>query len=138
MMGVDGCSKGEAERLLRKLIVLHVLVEETFRQDNQYQSVSSALRVNNLVAARLASGKKPDASALSTVVNAYLMPRAYLTFHETREPSLAPKQVSVAAARPFCQAGALGNSSMRELLLQDGCPYLNLEEVDLNARSLHI
>ncbi|KAK9866664.1 hypothetical protein WJX84_002518 [Apatococcus fuscideae] len=86
-------NKGEAERLLRKLIVLHVLVEETFRQDNQYQSVSSALRVNNLVAARLASGKKPDASALSTVVNAYLMPRAYLTFHETREPSLAPKQM---------------------------------------------
>ena len=50
-------SKGEAERLLRKLIVLHVLVEETFRQDNQYQSVSSALRVNDPVAARLASGR---------------------------------------------------------------------------------
>ena len=55
--GDAACSKGEAERLLRKLIVLRLLVEETFRQDNQYQSVSSALRVNDPVAARLASGE---------------------------------------------------------------------------------
>ena len=58
-------SKGDAERLLRKLIVLRLLVEETFRQDNQYQSVSSALRVSDLVAARLASGEfiKPLANS---------------------------------------------------------------------------
>lgn len=61
-------SKGDAERLLRKLIVLRLLVEETFRQDNQYQSVSSALRVSDLVAARLASGESINPLANSHLI----------------------------------------------------------------------
>lgn len=35
----------DAQRLLRKLLALNVLAEDTFRQDNAYQTMSSAIRV---------------------------------------------------------------------------------------------
>ena len=49
-------SKGEALRLLRKLVVARVLREETHRQDNQYGGVVSHLAVNEPVARTLAPG----------------------------------------------------------------------------------
>lgn len=50
------CSKNEALRLLRKLVVIGVLSEETFRADNQYGGVMSHLSVCEPVARRLADG----------------------------------------------------------------------------------
>jgi hypothetical protein len=50
------CSKGDALRLLRKLVVLGVLVEETFRQDNEYGAVGSYLRVSEAAARQLSAG----------------------------------------------------------------------------------
>ena len=49
-------SKGEALRLLRKLVVARVLREDTHRQDNQYGGVVSHLAVNEPVARTLAPG----------------------------------------------------------------------------------
>ncbi|BDA40672.1 ATP-dependent DNA helicase Q-like 4A [Coccomyxa sp. Obi] len=49
-------SKNEALRLLRKLVVVGVLSEETFRADNQYGGVMSHLSVCEPVARRLADG----------------------------------------------------------------------------------
>ena len=49
-------SKGDALRLLRRLVVLKVLTEETYRQDNQYGGVLSYLAVNEPVARGLAHG----------------------------------------------------------------------------------
>ena len=40
------CSKDEATRLVRKLVVEGVLREETHRQDNQYGSLTSKLVVH--------------------------------------------------------------------------------------------
>jgi len=44
------------QRLLRRLVVAGVLLEDTFRQDNQYGGVVSCLRVAEPGAARLAAG----------------------------------------------------------------------------------
>ncbi len=56
-MGPCGsCSKNDALRLLRKLVVVGVLSEETFRADNQYGGVMSHLSVCEPVARRLADG----------------------------------------------------------------------------------
>ena len=41
-----GCSKGDAGRLLRKLLVMGVLQEDTFRQENEYGTVASRMLVN--------------------------------------------------------------------------------------------
>lgn len=49
-------SKNDALRLLRKLVVVGVLSEETFRADNQYGGVMSHLSVNEALARRLADG----------------------------------------------------------------------------------
>jgi hypothetical protein len=49
-------SKGDVQRLLRRLVVAGVLLEDTFRQDNQYGGVVSCLRVAEPGAARLAAG----------------------------------------------------------------------------------
>ena len=49
------CSKENASRLIRKMIIEGIIVEETQRQDNQYASLSAKLRVNNSLAARLVS-----------------------------------------------------------------------------------
>lgn len=40
------CSKNEVQWLLRKLIGMHVLREDTYRQDNQYGNVVACLKVN--------------------------------------------------------------------------------------------
>ena len=39
------CRKGDAGRLVRKLLVMGVLEEDTFRQDNEYNNVSSRMRL---------------------------------------------------------------------------------------------
>ncbi|GFR41611.1 hypothetical protein Agub_g2336, partial [Astrephomene gubernaculifera] len=49
-------TKADAQRLLRKLLALNVLVEETFRQENAYQTVSSAIAVNETMAQQLTRG----------------------------------------------------------------------------------
>ena len=49
-------SKSDVQRLLRRLVVDGVLLEDTFRQDNQYGGVASCLLVAEPAAARLASG----------------------------------------------------------------------------------
>ena len=49
------CSKENASRLIRKMIIEGIIMEETQRQDNQYASLSAKLRVNNSLAARLVS-----------------------------------------------------------------------------------
>ena len=41
-----GRSKGDAGRLLRKLLVMGVLQEDTFRQDNEYGTVASRMLIN--------------------------------------------------------------------------------------------
>lgn len=51
------CSKDDATRLVRKMIVEGILVEETHRQDNQYASLVSKLKVNHALAVRLTSGQ---------------------------------------------------------------------------------
>ncbi|GLI70849.1 hypothetical protein VaNZ11_015864, partial [Volvox africanus] len=48
--------KGDAQRLLRKLLTMNVLNEQTFRQENAYQTMSSAITVNESVAQQLAHG----------------------------------------------------------------------------------
>ena len=56
-LGVDHArSKNEALRLLRKMVVVGVLSEETFRADNQYGGVMSHLSVCEPLARRLAEG----------------------------------------------------------------------------------
>ena len=50
------CSKNDALRLLRKLVVAKVLTEETYRQDNQYGGVLSYLAVNEATARFLTQG----------------------------------------------------------------------------------
>jgi len=50
------CSKNDALRLLRKLVVAKVLTEETYRQDNQYGGVLSYLLVNEATARALTQG----------------------------------------------------------------------------------
>ena len=49
------CSKGDAARLCRKLLVQRVLIEDTFRRDNEYASVASRVLVDEPIAAQLAS-----------------------------------------------------------------------------------
>ncbi|GIL80484.1 hypothetical protein Vretifemale_9678, partial [Volvox reticuliferus] len=48
--------KGDAQRLLRKLLTMNVLDEQTFRQENAYQTMSSAITVNEPVAQQLTHG----------------------------------------------------------------------------------
>ena len=50
------CSKNDALRLLRKLVIAKVLTEETYRQDNQYGGVLSYLAVNESAARALTQG----------------------------------------------------------------------------------
>lgn len=50
------CSKDDAIRLVRKLIIEGVLVEETQRQENQYATVVSRLKVNQALAGQMAAG----------------------------------------------------------------------------------
>ncbi len=50
------CSKNDALRLLRKLVIAKVLTEETYRQDNQYGGVLSYLAVNEAAARALTQG----------------------------------------------------------------------------------
>ena len=50
------CSKNDALRLLRKLVIAKVLTEETYRQDNQYGGVLSYLAVNERAAGALTQG----------------------------------------------------------------------------------
>ena len=51
------CSKTEIERVLRRLIILKVLTEDTRRQDNQYGNVVSQLRVNEVLAGDIERGQ---------------------------------------------------------------------------------
>lgn len=51
-----GRSKTDALRLVRKLVIVGVLLEETFRQDNEYGAVGSTLKVAEGAAKDLASG----------------------------------------------------------------------------------
>ena len=52
------CSKNEVQAVLRKLIAMHVIREETWRQDNQYGNVVACLKVNRQQAdSFLASGQ---------------------------------------------------------------------------------
>ena len=66
-------SKGDALRLLRRLVVLKVLTEETYRQDNHYGGVLSYLAVNEPVAKGLAHGsltiKMPFPVSLLVLLN---------------------------------------------------------------------
>ena len=50
------CSKDDGARLIRKMIIDGILVEETHRQDNQYASLVAKLKVNPQLAARVESG----------------------------------------------------------------------------------
>eukprot|EP00891_Asterochloris_glomerata_P002793 jgi/Astpho2/2793/e_gw1.00050.56.1_t len=50
-------SKTEIERVLRRLIILKVLTEDTRRQDNQYGNVVSQLRVDGVLAGELERGQ---------------------------------------------------------------------------------
>ena len=50
------CSKNDALRLLRKLVVVKVLTEETYRQDNQYGGVLSYLAASDAAARALTQG----------------------------------------------------------------------------------
>lgn len=45
--------------VLRKLIAMHVLKEETWRQDNQYGNVMACLKVNKREADSLVASKQP-------------------------------------------------------------------------------
>lgn len=55
-LAIVGSSKSDVQRLLRRLVVDGILLEDTFRQDNQYASVNSCLLVAEPAAARLTSG----------------------------------------------------------------------------------
>ena len=58
-MHVPVCSKNDVQGVLRKLIAMHVLREETWRQDNQYGNVMACLKVNKREAdSMLASNKR--------------------------------------------------------------------------------
>ena len=50
------CSKDDGARLIRKMIIDGILVEETHRQDNQYASLVAKLKLNPQLAARVESG----------------------------------------------------------------------------------
>ncbi|KAK9809882.1 hypothetical protein WJX72_001000 [[Myrmecia] bisecta] len=50
-------SKNDAQRLLRKMVVLKLLTEETSRLDNQYGSVTSVVKVNNPAVVSLERGQ---------------------------------------------------------------------------------
>ena len=51
--GAGACRKGDAGRLVRKLLVMGVLLEDTFRQDNEYGNVASRMLVSPPEAAAL-------------------------------------------------------------------------------------
>lgn len=53
------CSKTDVQGVLRKLIAMHVLKEETWRQDNQYGNVMACLKVNKRKADSLLASKQP-------------------------------------------------------------------------------
>lgn len=53
------CSKTDVQGVLRKLIAMHVLKEETWRQDNQYGNVMACLKVNKREADSLLACKQP-------------------------------------------------------------------------------
>lgn len=53
------CSKNDVQGVLRKLIAMHVLKEETWRQDNQYGNVVACLKVNRREADSLLASKQP-------------------------------------------------------------------------------
>lgn len=53
------CSKNDVQGVLRKLIAMHVLKEDTWRQDNQYGNVMACLQVNRREADSLLASKQP-------------------------------------------------------------------------------
>ena len=53
------CSKNDVQGVLRKLIAMHVLKEETWRQDNQYGNVMACLKINKREADSLVASKQP-------------------------------------------------------------------------------
>lgn len=69
------CSKNDALRLLRKLVVAGVLAEETYRQDNQYGGVLSYLAVNEGPARALQQGSLP--MTMPFAVGVYCQSRAF-------------------------------------------------------------
>ena len=53
------CSKNEVQWLLRKLIGMHVLREDTYRQDNQYGNVVACLKINRREADAFLASSQP-------------------------------------------------------------------------------
>ena len=53
------CSKNEVQMVLRKLIAMHVIHEETWRQDNQYGNVVACLKVNRQQADAFLASSQP-------------------------------------------------------------------------------
>ena len=53
------CSKNEVQWLLRKLIGMHVLQEDTHRQDNAYGNVVACLKVNRRQADAFLASSQP-------------------------------------------------------------------------------
>jgi hypothetical protein len=96
------CSKTEALRLLRKLVVANVLGEETFRQDNQYGSVMSFLTVNEPVARALLHGSLRICMPFAVAAQ----PEAKKKFPRARKARNGTAALESAIARQAAGAGA--------------------------------
>ena len=96
------CSKDDGARLIRKMIIEGILVEETQRQDNQYASLVAKLRLNPTLVSRLESG----ALKLSMPFATKAVPHAKKGKKAAVEPEKQQVSLSISASlntsRYFC------------------------------------
>ena len=78
------CSKNDALRLLRKLVVAKVLTEETYRQDNQYGGVLSYLAVSEPAARALTQG------TMTIKMPFAVIEQSHMPAHSVRGSCMAP------------------------------------------------
>ncbi|DBB09457.1 TPA: hypothetical protein ACH3X3_15274 [Trebouxia sp. C0006] len=116
-------SKNDVQGVLRKLIAMHVLREETWRQDNQYGNVMACLKVNQREANNLLASSQP-------IMMPFLMP-AKPAAGASSAPPIPTKKVSGGKLRKRSAASAA--SWEDEDLVQDAGDALDLTEDDANV-----
>ncbi|DBA92021.1 TPA: hypothetical protein ACH3X2_14247 [Trebouxia sp. C0005] len=116
-------SKNDVQGVLRKLIAMHVLREETWRQDNQYGNVVACLKVNQREANNLLASSQP-------IMMPFLMP-AKPAAAASSAASIPTKKLSGGKSRKRSAASAA--SWEDEDLAQDAGDALDLTEDDANV-----
>ena len=89
----EACRKGDAGRLVRKLLVMGVLLEDTFRQDNEYGNVASRILVSHPEAAAVRRAPSPVCHCIVELE----CPGAWLLLCHADVPIQSPRVYGAAA-----------------------------------------